>query len=508
MNLPFPLKPRKITLSQKILTWSALLLLGLSGSQAMAWHASNEKVNPKLPSREFRGAWVASIYNIDWPSRAGLSADAQKAEMKALIDKASQLHLNALIVQIRPNCDALYNSPYEPWSQWLSGTSGKNPGYDPLDFMCREAHARGIEIHAWFNPFRALGNPSHFAASNHITHARPDLIRPAGGQVWMDPGHPDSVKIAMRTIMDVVKRYDVDGIHLDDYFYPYPFPGQSWTPGQFNDQATFKRYGSGSKTAWRRDNIDRFVEQLYANVKNEKPWIRVGISPFGIWRPGVPSGIEAGIDAYEQLAADSRKWLSRGWLDYLAPQLYWRCEPRKQSFPLLLQWWRNQSSSRPVFPGIASARIKGSEDPSRPASEIIRQMQYTRQIGKAQNGMIFWSMKSLMQNKDGICQQMKSLFTAPALPPAMPWSGAKTPGKPKAFASDSARGISLFWKAADGNARKWVVQARFGSRWKTLCVLPGQSDRILLPLQNRPAALAVRGVCPFGSVGEAAVVAE
>lgn len=478
-------------------------LLAVQGV-ASAWQESNETVRP--PAQEFRAAWVASVFNIDWPSRAGLSAAAQKAEIMAIIDKAVELNLNALMIQVRPNSDALYQSPYEPWSHWLTGTSGKHPGYDPLKFICDNAHAKGLEVHAWFNPFRALANPSHSAASNHISKARPDLIRSAGGQVWVDPGHPDSAKLAMRTIMDVVKRYDIDGVHLDDYFYPYPLSGQSWSPNQFNDNATYKKYGSGSKTSWRRDNIDRFVKNLYDNVNKEKPWLRVGISPFGIWRPGVPSGIEAGLDAYEQLAADSRRWLSKGWLDYLSPQLYWRCEPQKQSFPLLLKWWRDQSSSRPVFPGIASSRIKSSEDPGRPASEIIRQMNYTRQIGKKQNGMVFWSMKSLMQNRDGICGQMKSLFTAPALPPSMPWKGARNPAKPQIFASNSGEGTNLFWKPADNNARKWVVQAKYNGKWKTLRVLPAYTHKIALKLDKQPEALAVRGICPFGSMGAPAVV--
>lgn len=488
----------------------ALALAVLScASNAFAWHETASAVTH--PSQEFRAAWVATVYNIDWPSRAGMSADAQKGEMNAIIQKAAELNLNALIVQVRPCSDALYASSYDPWSQWLTGTCGGHPGYDPLQYMCQAAHSYGIEIHAWFNPFRALGNVNQSTAANHITRQRPDLIRRSGSQLWADPGNPDAASRAMKTIMEVVKKYDIDGIHLDDYFYPYPLPGQKWSASQFDDNATFRKYGSGNKTEWRRKNIDNFVKELYGNVKGEKPWVRVGISPFGIWRPGTPSGIEAGIDAYEQLAADSRKWLANGWLDYLAPQLYWRCEPQKQSFPHLLQWWRAQSSSRPVFPGIASARIKSSEDPSRTSGEIINQMQYTRQLHKSKkeyNGMIFWSMKSLMSNKDGICQKMKQIFTAPALPTAMPWSGSNPPSKPKIFAANRPEGISLYWQANDSKARKWVVQAKYGSKWKTLRVVPAYVNKIVLPLNVKPSALAVRGVCPFGSFGEAAVVIE
>lgn len=473
-------------------------------SVAYSWQESHESVKP--PSREFRAAWVASVHNIDWPSRSGMSADAQKSEIMAIINKAAELNLNALIVQVRPNSDALYQSPYEPWSQWLTGTSGKNPGYDPLQFICQQAHAKGIEVHAWFNPFRALANANHSAAANHISRLRPDLLRKSGSQVCIDPGHPDSAKIATRAILDVVKRYDVDGVHLDDYFYPYPLSGQKWSVSQFKDDATYNKYGSGGRTSWRRENIDNFVRNLYNSVNKQRSSIRVGISPFGIWRPGVPSGIEAGVDSYEHLAADSRKWLSKGWVDYLAPQLYWRCEPQKQSFPALLKWWREQSSSRPVFPGIATARIKSSEDPGRPASEIIKQINYTRQIGKSQNGMAFWSMKSLMQNKDGICNQLKAVFTAPALPPAMPWKGSNPPAKPQIFASDRDNGTTLYWKPADNKARKWVVQAKYNGKWKTLKVLPSHVNNIVLNFTQMPSALAVRGICPYGSAGEAAAV--
>ena len=484
----------------------SLLFATLSLSSLWAW--SETSVNVPAPPQEFRAAWIATVHNIDWPSRSGLSAQGQKEELIAILNKAQELHLNALIFQVRPQGDALYESAYEPWSQWLTGTQGKHPGYDPLAFLCHEAHQRGLEVHAWFNPFRAAANPKHAVASSHIMKQRPDLVRPAGGQVWVDPGHPEASAMALRSILDVTKRYDVDGIHLDDYFYPYPFPGQSWSPNQFNDQATYRRFGSGNKSAWRRSVIDNFVQKMYSSIKSTKSWVRVGISPFGIWRPGVPQGIEAGIDAYEQLAADSRKWLSKGWLDYLAPQLYWRCEPTKQSFPLLLNWWRDQSSSRPVFPGVASARIKASEDPSRPASEILRQLQYTRKIqkGTKQNGLIFWSMKSLMQNRDGLCSQLKSAFTAPALPPAMPWISASLPSKPQIFAATTPTGTKLYWKAQDSSARKWVVQAYFGGKWHTLSILPAKASQFNIPPTYSPSLLSVRGVSSSGEVGSPAVL--
>ena len=343
-------------------------LLALA-SQALGWQTSGESV-PAVP-QEFRAAWISTVHNIDWPSRSGLSGAAQRAELLNILNTCAQLKLNAVFLQVRPNADALYRSSLEPWSQWLSGP-GVNPGYDPLAFAIQEAHRRGIELHAWFNPFRAKANVKHAVGRNHISLTRPDLMKRNGSVLLMNPSASASRDHALKVIMDVVRRYDIDGVHLDDYFYPYPTPGRAWSPASFGD---------GKSPSQRRGYIDDFVQDMYKSVKSSKPWVRVGVSPFGIWRPGVPGGIEAGVDAYEHLACDARKWLSRGWVDYLAPQLYWRCSPAKQSFPALMQWWAAQNSRRPVWPGIATARIMSSEDPGRPASEIAAQVNYSGRFG-------------------------------------------------------------------------------------------------------------------------------
>jgi len=347
---------------------------------------------PDFP-REFRGAWSAAVYNIDWPSSKGLSAGAQKAQLVSILNKMEAMNMNAIIFQVRPHADALYRSSKEPWSHWLTGTMGRSPGYDPLQFCIDQAHARGIEVHAWFNPFRALSNASTPTSSNHVTRTKPHLIKRYSNFKWMDISKSESRSIARNVIMDVVRRYDIDGVHLDDYFYPYPKSGL----GPFPD---------GKSPAQRRGYVDSFVSNLYKDVKSSKPWVRVGISPFGIWRPGVPSTIEASVDAYEDLAADSRKWLSKGWVDYMMPQLYWRDYPAKQSFSTLLNWWRSQGS-RPVWPGIATARINSSDDPGRPASEITRQVDLSRSIGKNWNGHAHWSVKSLMQNRGGVSSSLR-----------------------------------------------------------------------------------------------------
>jgi uncharacterized lipoprotein YddW (UPF0748 family) len=348
---------------------------------------------------EFRGAWVATVFNLDWPSKAGLPAAEQKAQMVAMLDRAQRLKLNAILFQVRSESDACYASKREPWSRFLAGKEGVDPGYDPLAFAITEAHKRGLELHAWFNPFRAATSAGGTYAANHITHTHPEWIRRYGAQLWVDPGVPEARRYILDTILDVVKRYDIDGVHIDDYFYPYPVKG-----ADFPDDATWRQFGVNSGKArdeWRRDNINRFVQAMYQEVKAAKPTVRVGISPFGIWRPRVPETIEAQLDAYAQLYADARHWLAEGWCDYLAPQLYWGIDPAKQSFPVLLDWWREQSrAGRPIWPGIATERIGKQYQ----VQEIARQIELTRHDlpANAAPGNIQWSMKALMRDQGGI----------------------------------------------------------------------------------------------------------
>lgn len=438
-----------------------LLLTSLSNAQT---YTPSGEPPPQL-TREFRAAWVATIYNIDWPSSTGLPPSTQQAQARAILDKLVSLKMNAVILQIRPNADALYRSDIEPWSQWLTGTMGKNPGYDPLQYWIEQAHSRGLELHAWFNPFRALSNTSHHRSTNHISKNQPHLIKPYGTLLWCDPSHPDTRSHTLRVINDVVSRYDIDGVHLDDYFYPYPANGE-----------TFK---DGKTPAQRRAAVDTFVQNLYTSVKKNKPWVRVGISPFGIWRPGVPTGIEAGIDAYQDLAADSRKWLTKGHLDYLAPQLYWRIQPRKQSFTLLLDWWRSQGGDRPVWPGIATSRINSSEDPGRPASEIINQISLSRSIGKNWAGQLHWSMKALMNNQGGISTALTKAYTQPVAIPPMTWISQTRPQTPKATASLSQGNTSIRWQPTQNT--KIAIQARNGQTWKTIAIIPSARKSLTIP---------------------------
>ena len=456
-----------------------LVALAVTALAAAPRYAPANEKPPGL-AREFRGAWVACIYNLDWPSSKGLSAASQQAELRAILDKLVALKMNAIIFQVRPHCDAVYASALEPWSPWLSGSMGRSPGYDPLAFCIREAHARGIEVHAWFNPFRALANTAHPASASHVTRAAAQLTKRYGSVVWCDPALAETRERALHAILDVVRRYDVDGVHLDDYFYPYP--------------AGHQAFADGKSPAQRRAYIDDFVSSLYAAVKQQKAWVRVGISPFGIWRPGVPAGIQASLDSYEQLACDSRKWLQNGWVDYLAPQLYWRITPQKQSFPALLTWWRQQGA-RPVWPGIATARIGSSEDPGRPAAEITSQIALSRQIGHNWNGHIHWSAKSLVRNQGGIATRLAATYTQPSAVPPMPWLSTRAPAAPGVSATLQGADTVVRWVPAASTA-KIAVQARVGNTWRTVRIVAASAMELTLP---RAEAIAVTALDRFGN---------
>ena len=476
-----------------ILCLSAIALAASTlATHAQKYRASRE--TPPVVTREFRAAWVASVYNIDWPSKKGLSASAQKSEMRALLDQAARLKLNAILFQVRPNGDALYNSKLEPWSHWLTGTMGKNPGYDPLAYCISQAHARGIEVHAWFNPFRALPSENIATSKNHVTRTHPSAVRKFKSYRWMDPAKNFSRKRALAVIADVTRRYDVDGIHIDDYFYPYPDLDNNNNPK--------RQFPDGKTPSQRRAYVDDFVHQMYSTVKKTKPWVRVGISPFGIWKPGVPSGTTASINAYEHLAADSRKWLQKGWCDYLSPQLYWRITS-PQSYTKLLTWWRSQGS-RPVWPGIATARIKSTDDPGRPATEMVNQVNLSRTIGRNYAGHVHWSMKSLRQNRGGITSLLaKSTYAYPALVPPMPWLSKKQPSTPSLRAQGNGKSVTAHWSGIRG-ASKYAVQARYGKKWFTIKILPAATTS--LALNGSPNAIAVSAVDHYGTTSPPSVV--
>jgi uncharacterized lipoprotein YddW (UPF0748 family) len=461
----------------------SLLLVLAAGCTPASAPRTTPTVNPDVvPTvrREFRGLWVATVGNIDWPSRAGLPADQQRAELLTLLGRAQAAHLNAVIFHVRPAADAVYRSALEPWGAMLTGTQGTDPGYDPLELAVTEAHARGLELHAWVNPFRA-GNAADSAklAATHVFTARRDLVRVYGTQLWLDPGEPAVQDRSMAAILDIVRRYDVDAVHLDDYFYPYPQTDSARRPLPFPDSATFARYGNGMALGdWRRANVNRFVERLYREVHAARPMVQVGISPFGIWRPGTPATI-AGFDAYEQISADSRTWLQKGWLDYLAPQLYWRIDQPAQSYPVLLDWWLAQNSQhRHVWPGLATYRVYAATNPF-PVSEIENQVRIARE---RTDGVVLYNTSATLSRNGGAIASMlrEGLFSDVALPPASPWLGAAKPVTPSLVMGTGPRGSRAVTLVANGPApRWWVVRWRSQSQWTTQ-VLPGSRRELSL----------------------------
>jgi uncharacterized lipoprotein YddW (UPF0748 family) len=369
------------------------------------WGCAAHSLNARR-TLEIRGVWIATVNNIDWPSRRDLRADEQQTELLAIFDRTAALGLNTVFLQVRPAADAIYPSDQAPWTEYLTGTSGRapEPEYDPLAFAVTEAHKRGLQLHAWFNPFRARhATATSPLAPSHVASRRPDLVRNYGAQLWLDPGDVAAHQEVLAAVADVVQRYDVDGVHVDDYFYPYP-EQVSGAEAPFPDEPTWLRYrasgGRLSRDDWRRNNINHFVQTLYTTVKRIRGDVTVGISPFGIWRPGYPKPIR-GFDAYDKLYADSRLWLRRGWVDYLAPQLYWPIERREQSFSTLLGWWlRQDRRRRGIVPGLSISRVASGRTNAIPADEITRQIDLTRLYGG--RGFILFSARALMDDRGGV----------------------------------------------------------------------------------------------------------
>ena len=489
-----------------VLAW--LLCAGTAAPVSAASYVPSTQI-PPAPLREFRGAWVATVGNINWPSKAGLSTAAQKAELIALLDRAAQLRLNAIVFQVRPCCDTLYNSRLEPWSEYLTGTMGQapEPFYDPLELAVAEAHRRGLELHAWFNPYRARHTTALSPiASSHISKTRPQLVRTYGRHLWLDPGDPAVQAYSLSVVMDVVRRYDVDGVHFDDYFYPYKEKDSSGAELDFPDEASWRNYGGQSglnRGDWRRENVNSFIRHVYASVHGLKPWVKFGISPFGIWRPGNPPPIR-GLDAYDKLSADARKWLANGWLDYCAPQLYWPIAPKEQSFTALLDWWLAQNpKGRHVWPGLNSAKV-GS--PGWSPDEIVNQIQSIRSRARAP-GEIHWSVGALMSGHRDLGAILASqCYAQPALIPAFPWMGTSHLDRPTVSlsAASGEKPRLKFQPASGGSVARWVLQVKSRDGWVTRFA-PGTTAEATLG-DPPPEAVAVTPVDRFGNLGPVVVL--
>jgi len=454
------------------------------------------KLPPAAP-REFRAAWVSTVANIDWPSRQNLKAPQQQAEAIAILDRAKAMNMNAIVLQVRPSADAIYASPIEPWSEYLTGTQGQapQPWYDPLKFWVTEAHARGLELHAWFNPYRARHDGARSpAAPNHITRANPSAVKRYGKYMWMDPGEESASKQTLDVVLDVVRRYDIDGVHIDDYFYPYPIEATPAMAGNeaalegrpavkaeldFPDTPAWERYlargGKLDRASWRRQNVNDLIKEMYQGIHREKSWVRFGISPFGIGRPDRrPPGI-VGFSQYDKLYADAELWLQKGWLDYMSPQLYWARGQSGQAYDVLLDYWIGQNTQgRHIWPGLFTSRIGAPTKDYQP-QEIVDQIESTRARPQA-GGHVHFSMVALMQNRKGITDQLRSgSYATPALVPATPWLGNVKPGLPRVKAVHTAKGVEL--KLAPGKANAlYTVWSRHGNEWRFSVVPASKVD--------------------------------
>jgi len=439
---------------------AALALAGLPWLGACTWPRPGDgpSSGPPLLPREFRAAWVATVAHIDWPSRPGLTSADQRAEMLTLLDRARAIGLNALVLQVRPAADAIYPSDLEPWSEYLTGASGQAPDipWDPLAEWVAGAHHRGLELHAWFNPYRAR-HPSARSepAATHVVNADAAIVRRHGDLLWMDPGEPRAAQRMLDVVLDVLRRYDIDGVHIDDYFYPYPVNDAQGVEQPFPDDASYQRHVDGGgrldRAAWRRDNVDRLVQTLYFAIHAVKPWVRFGISPFGLPRPDRrPPGI-SGFSQYDKLFADVERWLQQGWLDYLAPQLYWPIDAPAQAFGPLLQAWRDgNTQGRHLWPGLFTSRL-GAERNAYLAPEVLAQVERTRTGGAPDNGHLHFSMTALLGNRDGIADRLREgPYAWPALTPATPWLAEPPPEPPAVDVRPGPDGRPALWPRQAG----------------------------------------------------------
>lgn len=465
-----------------------ILLFSLSLIKANA-QAKDTTANDELqPKREFRGVWIATVDNIDWPSSPHLPAEQQKQELVTRLDAHQKMGLNAVMFQIRPAADALYAKSREPWSRWLTGKQGTPPSpfYDPLEFAINEAHKRGMELHAWFNPYRATMDSRYSLLSpSHITNIKPEWFLIYGGQKLFNPGIPEVREYIIKVVLDVVDNYDIDGVHMDDYFYPYKIDGQ-----HLNDADAFKQYGAGFDDIkdWRRNNVDLLIKALGDSIHKHKPHMKFGISPFGVWANKYqnPEGSDThGGDSYYELYADSRKWIKEGWIDYINPQLYWPIGDRRCPFQNLIKWWSDNTYNRHLYVGMAAYRINERKSLKfKNPDEMPSEMDTLRNNPRVQ-GSVFFSSNSLLRNPLGFADSLKQQFyTYPALPPVMLWLDSIPPNPPRNFMARAAKnGTELIWEtpalARDKEPVYGYVIYRFNENEKINLEDPGRILKIL-----------------------------
>jgi len=458
---------------------------------AVAFDVSSHAQTP--PKREFRAAWVATVANLDWPSTRGFASDQQKAELVAILDGLDRNGISAAVFQIRSECDAMYASPFEPWSYYLTGSQGSAPVplYDPLEFAVEETHVRGMELHAWFNPYRVYRQTNTYrTAPSHVSNVHPEwVITCPDGYKFLDPGLPQVREFVASIVADVVRRYDVDGIHMDDYFYPYP-------EHQFTneDAATFATYPRGFSNLgnWRRDNVNLLLRMIRDSLDQIKPHVKFGMSPFGIWKSGVPPGI-SGLDAYSTIYCDGIAWLREQSIDYLTPQMYWVIGGN-QDFSKLLAWWGDSTAfyDRHFYPGQAAYRINSH---NWPATEILNQIRLTRANPHSTGSMFFRAEEGINDNPKGLADSLRlDLYRYPALHPVMAWKDSVRPYPPRGirfeYHPEAGKQVvqwDLPLTAPDGDSASRYAVYRF-DHYPTLAEL--DDPRNMLAVEGRRYAVA------------------
>lgn len=461
--------------------------------------ASNKVVSA---AREFRAAWVATVANINWPSKPGLSTEQQQQEAIALLDFLKDHNFNAVIFQVRPQADALYKSALEPWSYYLTGVQGKapDPYYDPLAFWIEAAHQRGLELHVWLNPYRAHHVSGGAVTDSSMVKRMPNtVVKLKEGYWWFDPSKKETQDHGVAVVMDIVKRYDIDGVHFDDYFYPYPsYNGNE----DFPDSTSYAQYQAGggklTRGDWRRESVNTFIHRLYNNIKAEKQHVKFGVSPFGIWRPGYPESI-AGFDQYDQLYADAKLWLNKGWIDYFSPQLYWPINRIAQSFPVLLGWWADENKmNRHLWPGISIS----SDTSSKGTTETLSQIMISRAMLPKSSGVVHWSISSVIKNANMAKALIEGPYQKQALVPASAWLDNKAPDAPAVNVAQQGDTVNVSWSHKDEkDVFHWIVYYQYGKNWSYRIL--NQSDRKLelKPLKGKDklTAVAVTAVDRMGN---------
>lgn len=430
----------------------------------------------EYPKREMRAVWIATVENIDWPSSPNLTTEEQKAEMIAILDAAKEYNLNAVVFQIRPDADALYASELEPWSEWLTGRQGvaPDPWYDPLQFTIDECRKRGLDIHVWLNPYRAIQNIDKTkAAPNHVSNTHPEWMLTYGKKKYFDPGIPAVRNHVANVVSDLVRRYDIDAIHFDDYFYPYKIAGV-----EFPDGNSFKKYagnfGPQNKDDWRRNNVDLIIKQLHDSIQSIKPTVEFGISPFGVWRnkknDSNGSETRAGVSNYDDLYADILKWQKEKWIDYVTPQLYWFIGKEVADYAILAKWWAEHSYGCNIYSGQAIYLIDAeSKDQAwRTSDEITKQLTLNRTIPEIKGSMYF-SAKFLKKNPLSLKENLLlEHYRYPALLPSNPMVSPVIPAKPAgAIMEKQGKNIVLSWQKQENNSSFVVYRFKMLQRKRT-----------------------------------------